>query len=38
MMAQALSRELGPKNVHVFYSIVDGLVRVGAEDGGGNID
>ena len=34
MMAQSLARELGPKNVHVFYSIIDGLVRAGAEEGG----
>ena len=34
MMAQSLARELGPKNVHVFYSIIDGLVRSGAEEGG----
>ena len=38
MMAQSLARELGPKNVHVFYSIIDGLVRSGAEDGGKYMD
>ena len=27
MLAQSLARELGPQNVHVFYTIVDGLVR-----------
>jgi len=26
MLAQSLARDLGPKNVHVFYVIVDGLV------------
>ena len=33
MLAQSLARDLGPKNVHVFYTIVDGLVKAGSEDG-----
>ena len=26
MLSQSLARDLGPKNIHVFYVIVDGLV------------
>lgn len=32
MLAQSLARDLGPKNVHVFYTIIDGLVRAGTEE------
>ena len=38
MLAQSLARDLGPKNVHVFYNIIDGGVRPGAEDGGKHMD
>jgi len=38
MMAQSLARDLGPKNVHVFYTIIDGLVKAGAEEGGKHMD
>ena len=32
IMAQSLARDLGPQNVHVFYAIIDGTVKVGAEE------
>merc|ERR1712123_151472 len=32
MLAQSLARDLGPKNVHVFYTIIDGLVKAGTEE------
>ena len=38
MLAQSLARDLGPKNVHVFYNIIDGGVRAGAEEGGKHMD
>ena len=38
MLAQSLARDLGPKNVHVFYNIIDGGVRPGAVDGGKHMD
>jgi len=38
MFTQGLARDLGPKNVHVFYTIIDGLVRPGAEEGGKHMD
>ena len=38
MLAQSLARELGPQNVHVFYAIIDGGVRAGAEEGGKQMD
>ena len=38
IMAQSLARDLGPQNVHVFYTIIDGLVKVGAEEGGQHMD
>ena len=38
MLAQSLARDLGPKNVHVFYNIIDGGVRAGCEDGGKHMD
>merc|ERR1711953_866492 len=38
MLAQSLARDLGPKNVHVFYAIIDGGVRAGAEEGGKHMD
>jgi len=31
MLAQSLARDLGPKGVHVFYTIIDGQVRVDEE-------
>ena len=33
LLAQSLARDLGPKNVHVFYAIIDGGVRAGAAEG-----
>merc|ERR1719278_1824414 len=33
MLSQSLARDLGPKNVHVFYAIIDGGVRAGAAEG-----
>ena len=38
MLAQSLARELGPQRVHVFYAIIDGGVRAGAEEGGKQMD
>jgi len=38
IFTQGLARDVGPKNVHVFYSIIDGLVRPGAEEGGKHMD
>ena len=38
MLAQSLARDLGPQNVHVFYNIIDGGVRAGAEEGGKHMD
>lgn len=38
MMAQSLARDLGPQGVHVFYTIIDGMVRAGAEVGGKHMD
>ena len=29
MLAQSLARDLGPKNIHVFYAIIDGSVQAG---------
>eukprot|EP00092_Neocalanus_flemingeri_P009013 GFUD01009698.1.p1 GENE.GFUD01009698.1~~GFUD01009698.1.p1 ORF type:complete len:229 (-),score=63.90 GFUD01009698.1:142-828(-) len=37
-LAQSLARDLGPKNVHVFYTIIDGGVRAGATEGGKHMD
>lgn len=31
MLAQSLARDIGPKGVHVFYTIIDGQVRPGDE-------
>merc|ERR1712004_357250 len=31
MLTQSLARDLGPKGIHCFYSIIDG--RIGAESG-----
>ena len=38
MMAQSLARDLGPKNVHVFYIVIDGLIRTGTEEGSTYMD
>lgn len=38
MLAQSLARDLGPQNLHVFYAIIDGGVRAGAEEGGKQMD
>ena len=38
MLTQSLARDLGPKSVHVFYTIIDGSVRAGAEEKGKHMD
>lgn len=36
MLTQSLARDLGPKGVHFYYAIVDGLIGKDAGDDGGN--
>jgi len=38
MLTQSLARDLGPKSVHVFYTIIDGSVKAGAEEKGKHMD
>jgi len=38
MLTQSLARELSPKGVHVFYTIVDGLIKAGSEEGSKYMD
>ena len=38
ILAQSLARDLGPKNVHVFYTIIDGGVKTGAEEKSKHMD
>ena len=30
-MAETLARDLGPQNVHVFYALVDGMIKTGTK-------
>ena len=34
MLAQSLARDLGPKGVHVFYAVIDGLIGSAGGDTG----
>jgi len=38
MLTQSLARELMPKGVHVFYTIVDGMIKAGSEEGSKYMD
>lgn len=38
MLAQSLARQLGPKNIHVFYAIIDGQIERGTKDDSGRMN
>lgn len=38
MLAQSLARQLGPKGIHVFYAIIDGMISAEAAQESGKMN